>query len=213
MTPAPSRRCWRAPGLARSDPATAERAVMQALDLAPDDVEASLAAYRFYFYNHRLAEALPRAATIVVQMAHHLNIATDWRLVRPGDAAFSSLEEASSLYLQALLAWGYGGVRLGGIKDGRRALEKGRRTIRATASAPAACSASSRRAETRKTIRRGGDELLRDARGRGHGFHRHLYSTGSRFGRDTADRQSWPTHVITRTYYAPGLGEKTLPPI
>ena len=35
---------------ARSDPATTECAVMQALALAPDDVEACLAAYRFYFY-------------------------------------------------------------------------------------------------------------------------------------------------------------------
>lgn len=110
--------------LARSDPATAERAVMQALALAPDDVEASLAAYRFYFYNHRLSEALAQAATIVVQMARRLNIATDWRMVRPGDAPFSGVEEAPSLYLQALLAWGYGNVRLGQIDEGRRALEK-----------------------------------------------------------------------------------------
>ncbi|MFY9697136.1 MAG: hypothetical protein WAK34_02210, partial [Rhodoplanes sp.] len=44
--------------LARSDPATTERVVMQALALAPDDIEARLAAYRFYFYNHRIAEAL-----------------------------------------------------------------------------------------------------------------------------------------------------------
>lgn len=110
--------------LARSDPAAAERAVMHALDLAPDDVEASLAAYRFYFYNHRLLEALPLAATIVVQMARRLNIATDWHLVRPEDAAFSGHDEAPSLYLQALLAWGYGSVRLGAIEDGCHALEK-----------------------------------------------------------------------------------------
>jgi hypothetical protein len=110
--------------LARSDPATAERAVMEALDLAPDDVEASLAAYRFYFYNHRLVEALPQAATIVVQMARRLNIATDWRLVKAEDAEFSGLDEAPSLYLQALLAWGYGNVRLGELEEGCRALEK-----------------------------------------------------------------------------------------
>ena len=97
---------------------------MQALDLAPDDVEVRLAAYRFYFYNHRLAEALRQAASIVVHISRRLNVATDWHLVRPGDAAFSGLEEAPSLYLQALLAWGYGSVRLGGIEEGRRALEK-----------------------------------------------------------------------------------------
>jgi hypothetical protein len=110
--------------LARSDPAATERVVMQALALAQDDVEARLAAYRFYFYNHRLAEALPQAHSIIVLMARRLNIATDWRLVRPGDAPFSSSEEAPSLYLQALLAWGYGNVRLGQVDAGRRALEK-----------------------------------------------------------------------------------------
>lgn len=110
--------------LARSDPAATERVVLQALALAPDDIEARLAAYRFYFYNHRLAEALPQADSIIVLMARRLNIATDWRLVRPGDAAFASPEEAPSLYLQALLAWGYGNVRLGRIDEGCRALEK-----------------------------------------------------------------------------------------
>lgn len=110
--------------LARSDPAATERVVLQALALAPDDIGARLAAYRFYFYNHRLADALPQADSIIVLMARRLNIATDWRLVRPGDAAFSSADEAPSLYLQALLAWGYGNVRLGQVDEGCRALEK-----------------------------------------------------------------------------------------
>lgn len=109
---------------ARSDPATAERVVLQTLALVPDDIEALLGAYRFYFYNHRWAEALPQAANIVVHMARRLNIATDWHLVKPQDAAFSVAEEAPSLYLQALLAWGYGNVRLGRIDEGCRALEK-----------------------------------------------------------------------------------------
>lgn len=109
---------------ARSDPATTERAVKQALALAPDDIDARLAAYRFYFYNHRLAEALPHAASIIVQAARRLNVATDWRLVRPRDAAFSDVEEAPSLYLQALLALGYGSIRLGRADEGCRALEK-----------------------------------------------------------------------------------------
>lgn len=108
----------------RSNSDAAERVIKQTLELAPDDVEAHLAAYRFYFYNHRLAEALPHAASIIVMTARRLNIATDWRLVRPEDAAFSGPEEAPSLYLQAMLAWGYGSVRLGQTDAGRRALEK-----------------------------------------------------------------------------------------
>ncbi len=112
---------------ARSDPAATERAVQQALALAPDDIDARLAAYRFYFYNHRLAEALPHAASLIVQAARRLNIATDWRLVRPRDAAFSDVEEAPSLYLQALLAWGYGSIRLGRADEGCRGARKSRR--------------------------------------------------------------------------------------
>ena len=108
-----------------------------------------------------MAEALAQADSIVVPMARRLNIATDWRLVRPGDAPFSGPEEAPSLYLQALLAWGYGNVRLGQIDEGCRALEKVVELIRATASAPAGCLPSSRRANRRRTIRRGeGDARL-----------------------------------------------------
>ncbi|WP_146604628.1 hypothetical protein [Rhodoplanes roseus] len=109
---------------ARSDPDTAEAAVKEAVAAAPDSFEARLAAYRFYFYNHRLAEARPHAAEIVVRMARRLNVATDWRLVAPEDAAFSGLDEAPSLYLQALLAWGYAGVRLGRTEEGCSALQK-----------------------------------------------------------------------------------------
>ncbi|MFL9826356.1 hypothetical protein [Rhodoplanes sp. SY1] len=109
---------------ARSAPVQAEAAVLGALALAPDSVEARLAAYRFYFYNHRLAEALPHADAIVVAMARRLNVATDWRLVGADDAPFGALDEAPSLYLQALLAWGYASLRTGATDDGVAALEK-----------------------------------------------------------------------------------------
>ena len=98
--------------------------MLAALALAPDSVEATLAAYRFYFYNHRLAEARPYAAALVVAMARRLNVATDWRLVGPDDASFTALDEAPSLYLQALLAWGYASLRIGATDDGVAALEK-----------------------------------------------------------------------------------------
>jgi tetratricopeptide (TPR) repeat protein len=109
---------------ARSDPATAERAVEQALAVAPDDFEARLGAYRFYFYNHRYADALPHAAFLVSLIARRLNIAGDWRAVRPGDAAFDALEEAPGIYLQALMAWGYCKARLGALDEGAEAIAK-----------------------------------------------------------------------------------------
>ena len=109
---------------ARTDPVAAERAVKQALAAAPQDFSVRLAAYRFYFYNHRLAGAVPHAAFLVSLIARRLNVAGDWRAVKPGDAAFDELEEAPSLYLQALLAWGYCKARLGERAEGAQALAK-----------------------------------------------------------------------------------------
>ncbi len=109
---------------ARSDPAAAERAIKKALAAAPDDFTARLAAYKFYFYNHRLAEALPHAGFIVRLAARRLNVAPDWRAVRPGDAAFDEMDEAPGVYLQALLAWGYCNARLGVCDEGALAIAK-----------------------------------------------------------------------------------------
>ncbi|MEZ5890777.1 MAG: hypothetical protein R3D52_11410 [Xanthobacteraceae bacterium] len=89
--------------LARSDPAAAERAVMHALDLAPDDVEASLAAYRFYFYNHRLLGASTSGDHRRADGAPP-NIATDWHLVCRGDAAFSGTTRRRACICRRLLA-------------------------------------------------------------------------------------------------------------
>jgi hypothetical protein len=109
---------------ARSAPETAGKAVLEALALAPDDVEVRLGAYRFYFYNHRMAEALPHAEFIIAYAARRLNIAVDWRAVRPGDAPFEDLEAVPGLYLQALAAWGYCKVRIGALEEGCAALSK-----------------------------------------------------------------------------------------
>jgi hypothetical protein len=109
---------------ARTDPVAAEQAVASALASAPHDFGARLAAYRFYFYNHRFGEAAPHAAHLMRLVARRLNIAGDWRAVQPGDAPFEALEEAPGLYLQALLAWGYCQARLGERVEGAEAIAK-----------------------------------------------------------------------------------------
>ena len=109
---------------ARSDPETAEKAVLRALQLAPQDADIHLGAYRFYFYNHRYADALPHAQFIIEHTARRLNISVDWRVVRPEDRDFTLLESAPGLYLQALLAWGYCHLRLGNVSLGREAIAK-----------------------------------------------------------------------------------------
>lgn len=109
---------------ARTDPVAAERAIARALVLAPADIEMRLAAYRFYFYSHRLADALPHAEFIIRHAARRLNIAQDWTAVHARDVAFDCLEEVPGLYLQALLAWGYCKIRLQAWDEGCRALVK-----------------------------------------------------------------------------------------
>lgn len=63
-------------------------------------------------------------STIIAYAARRLNIAVDWRAVRPGDAPFEDLEAVSGLYLQALAAWGYCKVRLGALEEGCAALSE-----------------------------------------------------------------------------------------
>ncbi|WP_068114910.1 hypothetical protein [Tropicimonas marinistellae] len=107
---------------ARSDPAATEAALLEALELAPEDIDVRLGAYRFYFYNHRYIEALEHCEALLCHAARRLNISADWRTVSPSDASFSEAEFAPGLYLQALIAWGYCHLRRGRTEPAREAL-------------------------------------------------------------------------------------------
>ncbi len=109
---------------ARTAPAASEAAILAALHLAPDDLAVRMGAYKFYFYNARLAEALPHAAWTIAHAAHALALPEDWRQVEPGSAAFDTLEEGPRLFLQSLLAWGYCKARLGDLTEGIEAMER-----------------------------------------------------------------------------------------
>lgn len=112
-----------APG-ARSDPEGTAQAVEAALAAAPHELDVRLGAYRFYFYTHQYALAIPQAEAILALAAQRLNIAADWREVRPGDAAFPEAEIAPGLYLQALIALAYCQMRLGRFDLGEPCLAK-----------------------------------------------------------------------------------------
>lgn len=109
---------------ARTAPEISEAAVLAALALAPDDLAVRMAAYKFYFYGARLAEALPHAAWTVAHAARALALPEDWRRIEPGSAAFDTLDEGPRLLLQSLLAWGYCKARLGELADGIEAMTK-----------------------------------------------------------------------------------------
>lgn len=95
-----------------------------ALSCAPGELAVQMGAYLFYFYNHRYADALPHAETILEMAARRLNVPCDFADVRPDDADFSALETAPSIYLQALLAYGYCHLRLNDFEAGRTAIAK-----------------------------------------------------------------------------------------
>ncbi|MBN9887945.1 hypothetical protein [Salipiger abyssi] len=108
---------------ARTQPEQSAEVIARALAAAPQDPEIRLAAYRFHFYNHDYDAALGHARALLGHAARRLNVATEWRAVAPGDAAFSAHETAPGLYMQALIAMGYCLARNGarGAGQGGRA--------------------------------------------------------------------------------------------
>jgi hypothetical protein len=122
--PAAAERALHAVGLDWEDEATAEGHIYEALDLAPGHLAVQIAAYKFYFYRHRLDEALPYARACLAETLRRNQLPADWQDVRPDDAAFSSLEPEPRMVLFSLVAYGYVLARLGRIGEGRAALTK-----------------------------------------------------------------------------------------
>lgn len=98
--------------------------VAAALAAAPESLGVRLGAYKFYLYQHRLDQAVSQAEIILAQAARRLQLPHDWRAVAPDHAAFDRIEPWPRLFLQALIAMGYGLVRLGHLDEGREALAK-----------------------------------------------------------------------------------------
>lgn len=109
---------------ARSAPRESEAAVLAALQVAPDDRAVRMGAYKFYFYNGRLAEAVPHAAWCIRDGARALGLPEDWRAVAPGSAAFDTFDKAPRFFLQSLIAWGYCKTRIGAVEEGLAALAR-----------------------------------------------------------------------------------------
>ncbi len=122
--PADAERALHAAGLSWDDEAAAEGHILDALALAPGHLEVHIGAYKFYFYRHRLAEALPHAQTCLADALRRSQLPADWRDLRADDPAFSVLEPAPRLVLFSLIAYGYVLARLGREAESRAALVK-----------------------------------------------------------------------------------------
>ena len=109
---------------ARSNPAVARAAIEEAVQLAPDDIDVRMGAYKFYFYSHEYEQAAHHASACIAHFAADLGVSPDWRDVRGCDAEFCTLDARCGRYLQALIAWGYCRARAGAPHEGRAAVAK-----------------------------------------------------------------------------------------
>lgn len=104
----------------------AEQPLLEALRLAPESLNVLVAVYRFYYYQHRLEDALGFAGQALSVTARRLDIPLDWRLLRAehisqGGSASMALVR---FHLLSLKAEAYLLLRLGRKSEGRAILTK-----------------------------------------------------------------------------------------
>src|SRR6516225_4483530 len=76
------------------DASIAEAHLWRAQALAPTHAAVLIGLYRFYFYQHRLAEAFEVAQICLKKAARDNGLPLDWREVRPDQANFSDFAAA-----------------------------------------------------------------------------------------------------------------------
>lgn len=106
--------------------ASAEFSLLRAHLLAPENLSVLVGLYRYYFYQHRLDDALVVAERAMQLSGRELGLPTDWRLLdetRLGSAATNSFG-LLRFYLLALKAASVVLLRLGQISESRARLIK-----------------------------------------------------------------------------------------
>ena len=112
-------------GLSYDQAETALAHLREARRLAPNHVAVLIGLYRFFFYKGRLVEALDVARTCLLRAAIDNSLPLDWRLVRPGQAAFASFDAPMARFFMFVLkGYAYLNMRLGDIEEGRAAVGK-----------------------------------------------------------------------------------------
>ncbi len=105
---------------------TAEQPLLAAQALAPGDLSVLVGLYRFYFYQHRHADALAIAAQVLQVVAPRLGLPCDWRAL-DSDCLARVAPDAIGLlrfHLLALKGAGYLSLRLGLFGEGKAMLSK-----------------------------------------------------------------------------------------
>ena len=123
--PEAAERELRLAGAAYHEPVRAEAHLDAARAIAPGHPAVLIGLYRYYFYRNRLAEALGVARECLALAAALNRLGADWRGVRAGEAEFGRYEAAlPRFYLFTLKGYAYLQLRLGGLEEGRAAVDK-----------------------------------------------------------------------------------------
>lgn len=104
----------------------AEPLLLEAFRLAPEALTVLVALYRFYYYQHRLEEALRIAALALDVTSRRLDVPVDWAALTPEHISRASRAsmEVLRFHLFTLKAAAYLHLRLGRRDEGRAMLTK-----------------------------------------------------------------------------------------
>lgn len=105
----------------------AEALLHKAYFEAPEALMVLVALYRYYFYQHRLEDALVVAARALAVVGERLGFVCSWTNLHPDMLGPAVLNQSMGLlrfYMHVLKAAGYINLRLGRAETGRAMIEK-----------------------------------------------------------------------------------------
>lgn len=105
---------------------TAEYPLLQAYFYAPKSLTVHVALYRFYYYQHRLAEAIIVAERSMHETCQLMGVYKGWETITETDLGAAVLQSMGLVrfFLMALKGAGYLSLRLGRYEDGAKMLGK-----------------------------------------------------------------------------------------
>lgn len=103
-----------------------ELMLLRANFIAPQHLMVLVALYRYYFYQHRLEDALLVAESTLAVVGRRLEFPDTWVYLREANVGAGVMRSMGLVrfYLMVLKATGYVNLRLGNIETGQAMLEK-----------------------------------------------------------------------------------------
>lgn len=111
---------------ARYGAGNAERPLLEAFRLAPEDLSVLVGLYRFYYYQHRYLDAVSVARHAMRVVAPRIDFPEDWQDIGFSDLAGGVMKSIGLVrfYLLALKGSGYLNLRLARFEEGLAMLRK-----------------------------------------------------------------------------------------